>query len=79
MDNSVAACSHYDDSIPLGYEMTKELYEEAITQTLTVLNNKGKPRLTKWGAIAYEYALEKALAHPELSDEQRDSVTYGPD
>ncbi|WP_121971100.1 hypothetical protein [Leptolyngbya sp. BC1307] len=74
MDNSVAAYSHDDNSIPLGYEIPGELYEEALTQPLTVLNEKGKHRLTRWGAIAYEYAFEKALAHPELSAEQQESV-----
>ena len=61
--------NHDEHSIPLGYEISEELYEQALMQTLTVLNEKGKPRLTRWGAIAYEYALDKALAHPELSHE----------
>ncbi len=76
MDYSVAAYDHDENSILLGYEIPEELYEESLTQILMVLNEKGKPRLTRWGAISYEYALEKALAHPELSDEQRDSIVH---
>ncbi len=32
MNNSVAAYSHDNDSMPLVYEISKELYEEALAQ-----------------------------------------------
>ena len=76
MDHSIAIYNHDENSIPLGREIPQELYERALKQTLTVLNEKRKPRLTRWGAIAYEYALDKALAHPELSHEQSYSIVY---